>query len=106
MPEYFRIKHGKYALPITWMTPKFNNVTLGLDNDYAHLYLPPYMGDDSDEAQSVGGSHGFEDITEDYGTEGNFPDMRTIFMAIGPAFKTNYQNKWIKLVDEYQVGQF
>jgi hypothetical protein len=42
-------------------------------------------------------------MTEDYENEGNFPDVRTIFMAIGPAFKANHNHTWIKLVDEYQV---
>ena len=106
MPEYFRVKNAKHALDIQWIMPRYNNVTLGLDNNYTHLYMPPYTGDDSEEAQSKGGNHGFEDITADYETEGDFPDMRSIFMAIGPAFKSNYQNKWIKLVDEYQVGQY
>ena len=50
-----------------------------------------------------GGQHGYEDMTEDYENEGNFPDVRTIFMAIGPAFKANHNHTWIKLVDEYQV---
>ena len=42
-------------------------------------------------------------MTEDYENEGNFPDVRAIFMAIGPAFKANHNHTWIKLVDEYQV---
>ena len=42
-------------------------------------------------------------MTEDYENEGNFPDVRAIFMAIGPAFKVNHNHTWIKLVDEYQV---
>ena len=50
-----------------------------------------------------GGQHGYEDMTEDYENEGNFPDVRTIFMAIGPAFKANHNHTWIKLVDEYQI---
>ena len=50
-----------------------------------------------------GGNHGYEDITEGYDKQGNFSDVRAIFMAMGPAFKTNYSQNWIKLVDEYQV---
>ena len=42
-------------------------------------------------------------MTDGYENEGNFPDVRTIFMAIGPAFKANHNHTWIKLVDEYQV---
>ena len=54
-------------------------------------------------SHKIGGTHGYEDITDGYETEGNFPDVRTIFLAIGPAFKSNYSNPWIKLVDEYQI---
>ena len=59
--------------------------------------MPPALGTDSP------GQHGYEDMTEGYDKEGDFPDVRTIFMAMGPAFKANYNQKWIKLVDEYQV---
>ncbi len=31
------------------------------------------------------------------------PDMRGIFFANGPSFKSNHTVPWIKLVDEYQV---
>ncbi len=41
-----------------------------------------------------------------YDTEGDFPDVRGIFMAIGPDFKQNYTQQWIKLVDEYQVRTY
>ena len=53
-----------------------------------------------------GGQHGYEDMTEGYENEGNFPDVRAIFMAIGPAFKVNHNHTWIKLVDEYQVMMY
>lgn len=77
---------------------RFNNVSLTVDDpDNPNLYLPPALGTDSP------GQHGYEDMTEGYDKEGDFPDVRTIFMAMGPAFKANYNQKWIKLVDEYQV---
>ena len=102
IPDYLRVQQAKYGLDIL-LTLGNNQVTLGADNDYGYLYLPQAYGDESEEAQSKGGDHGYEDITDGYEKEGNFPDMRAIFMAIGPAFKSNYANPWIKLVDEYQV---
>ena len=59
--------------------------------------MPPARSNDSS------GQHGYEDMTEGYAEEGDFPDVRAIFMAMGPAFKANYSQDWIKLVDEYQV---
>ncbi len=34
---------------------------------------------------------------------GIYPDMRGIFVASGPAFKSGVIVDWIKLVDEYQI---
>ena len=51
------------------------------------------------------GVHGFDDVCqgEEY-CEGGFPDMRGIFVASGPKFKSgNHVVPWIKLVDEYQI---
>jgi hypothetical protein len=80
------------------LKPRFNNVSLTVDDpDNANLYLPLALGTDSP------GQHGYEDMTEGYDKQGDFPDVRAIFMAMGPAFKANYRQKWIKLVDEYQV---
>ena len=80
------------------LKPRFNNVSLSTDDpDNPNLYLPPARATDSP------GQHGYEDMTEGYDEEGDFPDVRTIFMAMGPAFKANYSQDWIKLVDEYQV---
>ena len=80
------------------LKPRFNNVSLSTDDPgNPNLYLPPARATDSP------GQHGYEDMTEGYDEEGDFPDVRTIFMAMGPAFKANYSQDWIKLVDEYQV---
>ena len=38
-----------------------------------------------------------------HGHDENHPDMRTIFMAKGPSFKTNYIGPPIALVDIYQL---
>lgn len=102
IPEWYRVKNAKYIQDIL-IDSKHNNVTLGADNDYPDLYFPPANGNETEEAQSQGGDHGYRDITANYTMEGDFPDMRAIFMAIGPAFKNGYANPWIKLVDEYQV---
>ena len=41
-----------------------------------------------------GGLHGYDD---------KHPDMRTIFMGMGPSFKKHYQGEPIHLVDIYQI---
>lgn len=103
IPDFYHVKNGKYALDIL-LTPKpKRNVTLSQDNAYSDLYFPPADGNENEEVQSQGGDHGFLDLTADYESEGEFPDMRTLFMALGPAFRGNYSNPWIKLVDEYQI---
>ena len=38
-----------------------------------------------------------------HGYDNKHPDMRTIFMAKGPAFKKHYQGEPIHLVDVYQI---
>lgn len=38
-----------------------------------------------------------------HGYDAKHPDMRTIFMAKGPAFKKHYQGEPIHLVDIYQI---
>ncbi len=35
--------------------------------------------------------------------EGREPDMRGVFYAMGPSFKPNHTNQWVKMVDEYQL---
>lgn len=56
-------------------------------NDYRHLPRdPPNL--------VWNGYHGYNE---------NHPDMRTIFMAKGPSFKTNYVGPPIALVDIYQL---
>lgn len=102
IPEWYHVKNAKYIQDIL-IDSKHNNVTLGADNDHPDLYFPRAAGNETEEAQSQGGDHGYRDITANYTMEGDFPDMRAIFMAIGPAFKQGYANPWIKLVDEYQV---
>lgn len=51
------------------------------------------------------GLNGWEDMSKDIKAyeEGNYPDMRSVFIANGPAFKRGYRHQWIKLVDEYQI---
>lgn len=98
-PDYLRVKHAKYAHDIL-IIPR-NRSVFGADPNHPNLYFPPSSG--NVDGQDQGGSHGFEDISENYEVEGNFPDVRAIFMAMGPNFKANHSHPWIKLVDEYQV---
>ena len=49
------------------------------------------------------GQHGFDD-TDDMNEDGVKQDMRAIFIANGPKFKSDGSTvPWIKMVDEYQV---
>ena len=95
---HFNVRHPVAQNILNGLKPRFNNVSLTVnDPDNSNLYLPPARSNDSS------GQHGYEDMTEGYAEEGDFPDVRAIFMAMGPAFKANYSQDWIKLVDEYQV---
>ena len=100
MPEYFGLNEADFLLDLI-VSPK-SNVTGGIDNAHPDLYWPGFPTQD-ETLQKLGGSHGYNDITEGYSQEGQFPDMRGIFMAIGPKFEKGRQHQWIKLVDEYQV---
>ena len=100
MPEYFGLNEADFLLDLI-VSPK-SNVTGGIDNAHPDLYWPGFPTQD-ETLQKLGGSHGYNDITEGYSQEGQFPDMRGIFMAIGPKFEKGRQHQWIKLVDKYQV---
>jgi hypothetical protein len=103
IPDFLHFKNHKDILDIMVITK--GEVMIGEENDEAigDLYLPTNFGDDSQAAQAKGGSHGFNDVSNGYETQGNFSDVRTVFMAVGPDFKANHTHQWIKLVDEYQV---
>ena len=51
------------------------------------------------------GYHGWDDTSPVEGEyrEGDDPDMRAMFYAMGPSFRSGYRQDWIKLVDEYQI---
>jgi hypothetical protein len=95
IPNYLHFNHSD-ILDILLVSR--GNVLSGPDEEFADLYLPPTVTD-----SEIKGSHGYNDISDGYSTEGDFPDMRTIFMAVGPDFKANHTHQWIKLVDEYQI---
>ncbi len=42
-------------------------------------------------------------VSKNTSSAGIYPDMRGIFIASGPAFKSGVIVDWIKLVDEYQI---
>ena len=93
VPEYYGLKNAEQVNDIL-ILPK-NRTIWGVDNANPNLYEPPAgPSNDTQEAQKQGGNHGYEDITDGYETEGNFADMRTIFMAIGPSFKVWFIQKF------------
>ena len=50
----------------------------------------------------IPGDHGYSDVSLNYESEGANPDMRSIFMAKGPAFQSGgVVLPWIKQVDQY-----
>ena len=100
MPEYFGLSDADFLLDLI-VSPK-NNVTGGIDNANPDLYWPGFPTN-NETLQKLGGSHGYNDITDGYSQDGNFSDMRGIFMAIGPNFERSRPHEWIKLVDEYQI---
>ena len=100
MPEYFGLNDAEFLLDLI-VSPK-NNVTGGIDNANPDLYWPGFPTN-NETLQKLGGSHGYNDITDGYRQDGNFADMRGIFMAIGPKFERSRRHQWIKLVDEYQI---
>jgi hypothetical protein len=102
IPDYLHFRDHPDILDILLVSR--GNVTTGQDDDIGDLYLPPAKTDNgTEDSHNVGGAHGYNDISDGYSTEGVFPDMRTIFMAVGPDFKANHTHQWIKLVDEYQI---
>ena len=102
LPDYYGLKNANHVEDIV-IFPK-DKIIWGVDNTNPDKYEPPAgPANDTEEAQKRGGNHGYEDITDGYTTQGDNPDMRSIFMAIGPSFKVNRKHEWIKQVDEYQV---
>ena len=68
------------------------------DRDYNDKFIPNsfYIG---------WSGHGWDDISPnpDSYEEGGYEEMRGIFYAMGPSFRSGYAQEWIKLVDEYQI---
>ena len=60
IPDFYHIKNATYALDLL-ILPNINNVSLStVDNDHPYLYLPPLLGDESDESdvyQAKGKDH-------------------------------------------------
>jgi predicted AlkP superfamily pyrophosphatase or phosphodiesterase len=71
------------------------------DERYDDVFIP----DGSGGVNTLGGHHGWDDSSPNAAEyrEGENPDMRTIFYAMGPSFNQGYVQDWIKLVDEYQI---
>ena len=52
IPDFYHIKNATYALDLL-ILPNINNVSLStVDNDHPYLYLPPLLGDESDESDA------------------------------------------------------
>ena len=76
-----------------------NVLTRGFSRDYSDKFIP-------NSAYLLGtAGHGWDDISPnaDSYEEGGYEEMRGIFYAMGPSFKSGYAQEWIKLVDEYQI---
>ena len=57
IPDFYHIKNATYALDLL-ILPNINNVSLStVDNDHPYLYLPPLLGDESDDFQAKGKGH-------------------------------------------------
>ena len=103
VPDVYKIKGSKYMLDLVLISKIHDNrvYILGADEeDYLDLYYPRPK---SSSQKIDSGLHGFDDITEGYSKEGKYPDVRAMFMAVGPDFKKGFSQPWIKLVDEYQI---
>ena len=103
VPDVYKIKGSKHMLDLVLISKIRDNCVyiLGADEEeYLDLYYPRPK---SASQKIDSGLHGFDDITEGYSQEGNYPDVRAMFMAIGPDFKKGYSQPWIKIVDEYQI---
>lgn len=85
IPDHYHYKNGRYVQQILVVARPGYIIRGG--SDYRHLPRdPPDL--------VWNGYHGHDE---------NHPDMRTIFMAKGPSFKTNYIGPPIALVDIYQL---
>ena len=86
-----RVQQAKYELDI--LLSQINNKVIFRANViFGQLFNLHFIGNESVEVKSKSGDYSYEDITDGYEKGGNFSDMRTAFMAIGPAFKSNYAN--------------
>ena len=99
IPDHLHYKNSDHIYDIIVISVGSEYNLVAPDADNAQNYIPP------NKAGSPG-VHGFNDVcqSEGYDCEGDFPDMRGIFVASGPKFQSgNKIVPWIKLVDEYQV---
>ena len=92
LPDYFHLKKSNLDYDIF---VKFEGDNL-LKPGNSPIFIPSNSWNDI-------GMHGWDDTVEKQYDEGKYPDMRGIFMANGPKFKSGHSHEWIKLVDEYQI---
>lgn len=88
IPDHYYYKNGRYVQEIL-VCAKHGFVISGADS-------PKQIPRDPSTPRPMiwGGLHGYDNT---------HPDMRTIFMAMGPSFKKHYKGEPIDLVDIYQI---
>ncbi len=100
IPDHLHYKNHRLIHDI--LVYSKGTVMIGQDGDDPQTYLP-----EAPRGPGIGiqgqGKHGWDDTSQGYEEEGDFTDMRGVFVANGPAFKEGVRLPWIKLVDEYQV---
>ncbi len=100
IPQYLRFKNDR-TLDI--LVHSDGTAMIYGDPAYEGVFIPEPEGFPPGTYSFAG--HGFDDTSPDAGMyqEGNYDEMRTIFYAMGPSFKSGRSHQWIKLVDEYQI---
>ena len=104
MPEYLYYKSNQFIYDVIILSKGTEMVSQDVNNPTS--YLPEANpGTNGVEDQNLG-NHGWNDNTPNgnYDSKGIMNDMRGIFMARGPSFRSDGAIvNWIKLVDEYQI---
>ena len=99
MPEYLHYSEHRFIHDVVIFSKGTELVYQDVNNPTS--YVP-----EAKEREVKAGQHGWNDKTPDgnYDTEGNMNDMRAVFIARGPSFRSDGAIvPWIRLVDEYQI---
>ena len=104
MPTYLQYKNHKYIHDVIILSKGTELVSQDANN--GDSYVPEATPTSNGVKDKNLGNHGWNDNTPNgnYDSKGNMNDMRGIFMARGPSFRSDGAVvPWIKLVDEYQI---